>query len=215
MEWQIPAPLATAKASLVDGGSIALRRYGNPNGPRLVISHANGLSSDAYFPFWSLLMEQFDVILYDLRNHGVNPLGDLGYHNMAMMARDSRCITRAIDRHFGDRPKIGVFHSLSAGVAVLHAMEEDIYEALVLFEPVICPLGIEHRQVLREMARPMVEQTLQRQSRFSSWEELAQTYRRSRTFGRLSPGTTDLLARTTLRPSPRRHGIRALLPARL
>ena len=51
MDWQIPDPLATAKVPLVDGGSILLRRHGNPRGRRLLISHANGLSSDAYFPF--------------------------------------------------------------------------------------------------------------------------------------------------------------------
>lgn len=163
VQWRIPGPLATAKVTLVDGGTVALRRHGNPNGRRLVISHANGLSADAYFPFWSLLMERFDIILYDLRSHGANPPGDLIDHSVAMMALDNRRIVRAIDRHFGAKPKIGVFHSVSAAVAVLHA--------------------------------------LQRQSRFATWEELAQAYRRSKAFERVRPGVTDLLARTTLRPA--------------
>ena len=103
MEWEIPDPFATARVPLVDGGTVSLRRHGNPNGQRLVISHANGLSSDAYFPFWSLLAEQFDVILYDLRNHGANPIGDLIDHTVAMMAQDNRRIIRAIDQHFGGK----------------------------------------------------------------------------------------------------------------
>ena len=57
MQWRIPEPLATAEVPLVDGSTIVLRQHGNANGPRLVISHANGLSVDAYFPFWSLLSE--------------------------------------------------------------------------------------------------------------------------------------------------------------
>ena len=102
MEWQIPNPLATAKVPLVDGGTMLLRRHGNPCSRRLLISHANGLSSDASFPFWSLLAEQFDIILFDLRGHGANPSGELTDHNVAMTAQDSRRIVRAVDRHFGE-----------------------------------------------------------------------------------------------------------------
>ena len=202
MEWQIPDPLATAKVPLVDGGSIILRRHGNPGGKRLVISHANGLSSDTYLPFWSLLAGQFDLIVYDLRNHGANPLGALIDHNVAMMAQDDRYIVRAIDRHFGEKPKIGVFHSLSAAVAVLHAIEEDAYAALVLFDPAICPPGIGNarRERLRTMGQRMAEQASGRQSSFASWEELAAAYQRSKAFERVRPGVADLLARTTLRP---------------
>ena len=200
MQWRIPEPLATAKVLLVDGGTIALRRHGNPNGPRLVISHANGLSADAYYPFWSLLMEQFDLILHDLRCHGVNPPCELIDHSVAMMALDNRRIVRAIDQHFGEKPKVGVFHSLSAAAAVLHAVEEDAYAALVLFDPVICPPGIGRREKLRAMGQRMAEQALQRQSRFTRWEELAEAYQRSKAFERVRPGVADLLARTTLRP---------------
>ena len=212
MEWQIPEPLATAKVSLVDGGSVQLRRHGNPEGRRLVISHANGLSADAYFPFWSLLMESFDIILYDLRGHGTNPPGSLIDHSVAMMALDNRRIVRAIDRHFGDKPKIGVFHSVSAAVAVLHAIEEDAYAALVLFDPVICPPGIERREKLRAIGRRMAEQASLRQPRFASREELAQAYRRSKAFARLRPGVADLLARTTLRSVPGGEGFELCCP---
>lgn len=212
MEWQIPDPFATARVPLIDGGSIALRRHGNPNGPRLVISHANGLSSDAYFPFWSLLVEQYDVVVYDLRDHGVNPVGDLVEHNGIMMVQDSRRITRAIDRHFGKKPKVGVFHSLSAGVAFLHSVEEDAYEALVLFDPVICPPGIGRREKLRAMGQSMAKRARQRQSRFSGWEELAQSYRHAKEFQRIRPGVADLLARTTLRPASEGVGYELCCP---
>lgn len=200
MQWQVPQPTAAASVQLADGGTVELRRHGNPGGPRLVISHANGLSADAYFPFWSLLMERFDLVLYDLRGHGANLPGDLIDHTVAMMAQDKRRIVRAIDQHFGAKPKIGVFHSVSATAAVLHALEEDAYAALVLFDPVICPPGIGRREKIQALGRRMAEQALRRQSRFASPEELALAYRRSRAFGRVRPGVADLLARTTLRP---------------
>lgn len=204
MEWQVPDPLATAWVPLVDGGTSLLRRHGNPGGTRLVISHANGLSADAYLPFWSLLTERFDVVLYDLRNHGVNPLGDLIDHTVAMMAQDNRRIVRAIDRHFGEKPKVGVFHSLSAAVAVLHAIEEDAYAALVLFDPAICPPGIGNarRDRLRTLGQRMAAQASGRQPGFESLEKLASAYRRSKAFERLRPGVAELLALTTLRPVP-------------
>ena len=200
MEWQIPVPLATTRVPLVDGATVILRRHGNPNGPRLIFSHANGLSSDAYFPMWSRLVDDFDIILYDLRNHGVNPLGMRANHSGPMMALDSRCVVRAIDRHFGNKPKIGVFHSLSATVALLHAADEDAYEALVLFDPVICPPKSGRRERLRTLAGPMANRALRRQSRFPNWQELAQIYQHSKAFERLSPDALNLIAQTTLRP---------------
>lgn len=214
MEWQIPTPHAIAKVPLVDGGTILLRRHGNPDGRRLLISHANGLSSDAYFPFWSLLQERFDIILFDLRGHGASPSGELIDHNVAMMAQDSRRMVRAVDQHFGDKPRIGVFHSLSAAVAVLHAIEEDAFSALILFDPAICPSGIGNarRDRLRTMGQHMAAQALRRQARFKDWEELAGAYRRSKAFERIRPGVADLLARTTLRRMPGGTGFELCCP---
>ena len=203
MNWQVPEPLAAAPVGLVDGRTSLLRRHGHANGPRLVISHANGLSSDAYLPFWSLLADRFDLILYDLRGHGVNPSGELIDHNVGMMAQDNRRIVRAIDQYFGEKPRVGVFHSVSAAAAVLHAIEEDAYTALVLFDPAICPrrAGASRREKLRAMGQRMAEQALRRQPGFACWEDLAQAYRRSKAFERVRPGVPELLARTTLRPA--------------
>ncbi len=49
-----------------DGTNIVLRRHGNPRGPRLVLCHGNGLATDLYYPFWSLLADECDLIVYDL-----------------------------------------------------------------------------------------------------------------------------------------------------
>ena len=60
---------------MADGASITLRRHGNPTGPRIMFSHGNGLATDLYYPMWRLLMDRFDLVLWDLRNHGWNPVG--------------------------------------------------------------------------------------------------------------------------------------------
>ena len=65
--WEIPEPISTHEVRMDDGAVITLRRHGNPVGPRLVLSHGNGLAIDLYYPFWSLLTGEFDLIVYDLR----------------------------------------------------------------------------------------------------------------------------------------------------
>ena len=95
--------------------------------------------------FWSLLLPRFDLIGYDLRNHGRNPLGDLAAHHMPMMVWDNLRVVRAIDRYFGPKPKIGVYHSVSAAIAVFQAIEESSFTALVLFESAGVPSGTPRR----------------------------------------------------------------------
>ena len=102
-----------------DGTAIVLRRHGNPDGPRLVLSHGNGLAVDLYYPFWSLLADDFDLIVYDLRNHDWNEVGAIDKHNMPSFVDDHDRIMEAIDHQYGDKPKVGVFHSVSALISLL------------------------------------------------------------------------------------------------
>ena len=210
--WHVPEPLSTADVSLDDGTSIILRRHGNPEGPRLVLSHANGLSTDAYYPFWSLLADRFDLILYDFRNHGWNPAGPLEAHNIETFIEDMEQVVQAIDRHFGERPKIGVFHSMSAQVAVLHAARSGGFSALVLFDPFICPPGCapQHLRALEATMRQLADGARRRRRTFESEEAFAERIRTAPIFERLVPGAADLIARTTLRriPGDTAYGLR-------
>ena len=72
---QLSKPHCVVEVPIAGDASIFVRRHGNPDGPRLVLSHGNGLAADLYYPFWSLLEDRFDLILYDFRNHGWNSLG--------------------------------------------------------------------------------------------------------------------------------------------
>lgn len=186
-----------------DGAGIALRRHGNPDGARVVVSHANGLAADAYYPFWSLLTDRFDVVVYDFRNHGWNDVGAFDRHDIPTFVRDMAAVSRAIDRDFGAKPAIGVFHSLSGQTAAIEACSgAGSFAALVLFDPFICPQGChrDHAERLRRTMEVMAGAASRRRSSFESEAAFAERLRRSPAFGRLRPGAVELLAQTTLRP---------------
>lgn len=212
--WKVPEPQATAEVRMADGSRIVLRRHGNSSGPRLVVSHCNGFAADAYYPFWSLLTDRFDVVLFDLRNHGWNPVGDAEAHSVATFIDDHGHIAEAIDRHFGARPKIGVFHSVSAQSALIHASRESAYSALLLFDPVICPPGCRPEDVrkVETMLRHLGEGALRRRERFASPEEFMERVLRAPGFQLLCPGAPELVARTTLRQASNGDGYELRCP---
>lgn len=200
--WEVPKPVATAETRMADGARIVLRRHGNSSGPRLVLSHCNGFAADAYYPFWSLLTDRFDIVLFDLRNHGWNAVGDAEAHSIGAFIDDHRHIERAIDRHFGAKPKIGVFHSVSAQSALLHASRGSDYSALVLFDPVVCPPGCRQEDVrkVETVLRQLGEAALRRRERFSSRREFMDRVLRAPAFQLLCHGAPRLIAQATLRP---------------
>ena len=71
--FRVPEPSESFDAEMADGAIVRVRRHGNPDGPRLVMAHGNGFAIDAYYPFWRLLTERYDLAIYDQRNHGRKP----------------------------------------------------------------------------------------------------------------------------------------------
>ena len=133
--WQLPKPMSTHDVSLDEDTTVTLRRHGNPSGPRLVLSHGNGLAIDLYYPFWALLADDYDLIIYDLRNHGWNAANSAQNHNLPTLIRDHDVLMAAIDRHFGDKPRVGIFHSVSALATLLSPNDGADFAARILFDP--------------------------------------------------------------------------------
>ena len=200
--WEVPEPATVFEVRMNDGTPIAVRRHGNPVGSRLVLSHGNGLSIDAYYPFWSRFTERFDLFIYDIRSHGWNQIGDRRAHNVPTFVDDQECVVRYISRHFGEKPTIGVFHSLTALTALLQAVEEDRngFSALVLFDPPVCPPG-KFPQDMEAVGRRLGMIARRRQERFETPEEFAEHLSRGGMFDRVCTGVVDLFTRTTLRPA--------------
>ena len=206
--WEVPQPLSTCEVHLDDGSVTVLRRYGNVDGRRLILSHGNGLAIDLYYPFWSLLVDEFDLVLYDIRNHGWNSLGPIGQHNVPMFVADLHRILAAIDREFGAKPHIGVYHSLSALIALLSlssvvtarvSTEGPSFSDLVLFDP---PLFLpSNSEMFEEVAEALIRRTRKRTNQFRTPQEYAELLHYSPSFSRMVPGARELMAATTLRRS--------------
>jgi pimeloyl-ACP methyl ester carboxylesterase len=137
---EVPTPLRTIDAVMEDGAMVRVRQHGNPNGPRLALSHGNGLAIDGYLPFWELLRERYELILFDFRNHGQNPTHRLDHHNWPTFIRDLEHIFRLVQEQLGVKRTTGVFHSLSAVTAAMHTQSlGKRWDPLVLFDPPFYP----------------------------------------------------------------------------
>lgn len=185
---------------MADGAIIRLRQYGNASGPRLVLCHGNGFAIDAYFPFWRLLTDRFDVVLYDQRNHGQNPLHKIAAHRLDSFVSDMEEVFLGLGREFGDKPAIGVFHSISGVTAIRHALEYGRrWEALVLFDPALVPgPGRPMRDVGRKFELMLVDWAKKRPDCLSSLGEMAANFSKSKTLRRWVPGAYELMARSIL-----------------
>ena len=117
--WEIPEPRSVLDVRHDDRSITRVRRHGVPGGRRLLVGHGNGLAVDLYYPFWSRFLHDFDVFVYDLRNHGWNAVGPQGEHNIPNLVRDQEQVVEAVFARYGRTPTIGVFHSLSALTALL------------------------------------------------------------------------------------------------
>ena len=196
--WEVPQPLSTLDVPVDRDTVITLRRHGNPTGPRLVLSHGNGLAIDLYYPFWSLLTDDFDLIIYDLRNHGWNTTGTLEKHNLPTLVRDHDRVLEAIDHHYGQKPTIGVFHSISALAALLSPGNGSAYSALMLFDPPICKPGASYEEFDAAATRAAA-MARRRTALFPTRAAFADLLLFLPLFQRAVPGVCDLVAQTTLR----------------
>ena len=193
---QLPEPLSTHDVRLDAETVTTLRQHGNPSGPRLVISHGSGLAVDLYYPFWSLLADDFDLMVYDLRNHGWNSVGAQRDHNIPTLIHDHDVVLDSIDRVYGSKPTIGIFHSLATIVTLLSFSR--IYSALVLFDPPLTKPGASQIE-LHEAAERAAAMIRRRGHHFKKREDFIELLGIFPTFKRAVPGVHELMARTTLR----------------
>ena len=194
--WEVPAPLSTCDVDLDENTVTTVRRHGNPAGPRLVLSHGNGLAIDPYYPFWSMLTNDFDVMVFDIRNHGRNKVGAQQDHNIPTLISDHDLVLDAIAREYGEKPTVGVFHSLSALITLLSF--SDAFSALVLFDPPLCKPNASELEFIQSAER-MAAMIRNRAVRFKSEKQFAELLAIFPGFDRVVPGVRELMARSTLR----------------
>lgn len=203
MKFQLPEPVAVLDLATSDGATIRIRRHGNINGPRLVLSHGNGFAIDAYFPFWCRFLPDCDVIVFDQRNHGWNPRHHARGHTQQQMAEDLEVILRVITTQFGKRRTAGALHSLSTTVSLLHAMKYGFsWDSLILFDPPLAPPpGHPQHSIARNFELALHDWARQRRRTFQSADELAENFRSARRMRRWVPGGAELMAHAITRPA--------------
>ena len=163
----------------VGSAGLLVRRFESPGAPRLLLSHGNGFAIDGYRKFWELLQPDFELCMFDLRNHGRNACTPLAEHSLAAMARDHVDVQTAMSAAFGPRKTIGLFHSVSSIAAIRAAQEFALrWDALILFDPpLIAPSGNPLRDQNRKLDETLAGFARKRQHHFGATNELATQFR--------------------------------------
>ena len=185
-----------------DGAVFQIRRAGNPDGHRLVLSHGNGFAIDGYRVFWEPLLSDFELVLFDMRNHGRNEPVGADRHTYYQMARDLDVLFHEINSRLGKKRNVGIFHSMSARAAMKHAVQmEWVWDALVLFDPPnVPPPGHKHFESMRNFELKLSQWAVNREQSFSSPSELSEFWGGNRAQDRWHPQAREDMAQAVLRP---------------
>jgi pimeloyl-ACP methyl ester carboxylesterase len=204
MPFEIPAPSQTFEVALEDGASILMRRHGNPDGTRLLVTHGNGFAADAYFPYWRHLLPKYDVLVFDFRNHGRNVPVTPSNHNYTQLARDLEQVAQGIKAQLGAKKTVGIFHSMSGRTAMKHAIEIGWrWDAMMLFDPPnVPPPGHPQYEAMAAFESKLTQWAKNRRRRYASTDELRDEYLKGRPAQLWVEGAQDLMARSVLRQSP-------------
>ena len=195
-------PKRTFDVVLEDGANVIVRAYGH--GPRLIMSHGNGLAIDGYKPFWSLLVDRYEVVMFDFRHHGLSSPFTKQIENWPQFIRDFELIISKIQSELGPQEPVGVFHSMSAITSLLHASEYTVpWRAIVAFEPPVPP-RVDHKdyEPFFELHRQLAEGAARRRQAFASVDDLARSFGSRASFRRLTSERLYGLAASTLRFQP-------------
>lgn len=194
---------STFTISMEDGAAIIVRHYARPDATRLYISHGNGFAIDGYRVFWEPLLPDFDVVLFDMRNHGRNPSTGADGHNYLQMSRDLTTVHDAVEAHIGQQTRtIGVFHSMSSRAAMKNAVEiGSPFDGLVLFDPPsVPPIGHALYEPMRAFELKLTAWAAERPHEFASVGDLETAYAEARASAKWQPQARADMARAVLLP---------------
>lgn len=90
---------------------------------------------------------------------------------MQTLVDDSCRVLDAVSASFGAKPVVGVFHSLSAMIALMHEQQAPTFAALVLFDPPIYPPGADLGD-METVCQRLSGRARRRQAHFESPQDL-------------------------------------------
>ena len=217
-ELTLPAPLESFALEMADGAQILVRRHGVASARlRIFVSHGNGFAIDGYLRFWLPLCARYEVIVFDMRNHGRNTPRSAPNHDYAYMARDIAAVHDGVTARLGAKRSVGAFHSMSGRAAMrdaLHAAWR--WDGLVLFDPPdIPPEGHRLHAMMVRFEHRLAEWATARRYRFADPAALAAEYATGRAHAGWAPGSHLLMARSVLRRDAAEGGWTLVFPGAL
>ncbi len=197
----IPEPNETFTATMDDGAEIVVRHHAKPGKTRLFITHGNGFATDGYRVFWEPLLADYDVVLFDARNHGQNASTGADGHHYQQLAHDLSTIHASVTSKLGAAPSVGVFHSMTSRAGMKNAVElGSPYDACVFYDPPsVPPPGHAVFEAMRTFELKLVAWATERQQSYATPDELEAEYGATRASSKWLPEARADMARAVLR----------------
>lgn len=210
MPYEQPRPDRTLAVETAGGAEAAVRRYASDGPVRLFLSHGNGFAIDGYRHFWERLHPGFELIVFDQRNHGLNPPSPAEHHRYRYFAEDLEHVFTAVADRCPRKVNVGVFHSLSARAAMIQALESAwLWDALILFDPPTAPpfpSDLRDRSV--KYNRRLADWAMERQAVFDSITHVVDLYRDLPSTRNCTPESIEALAHAVVRRDGERWRLR-------
>lgn len=158
-----------------EGVQVARHRLaGSADLPPLLIAHATGFNAHCYVPVADALADRFDCHALDFRGHGDTAVDPAWAVDWRRFGDDAVAVAREVARA-GDL--VGFGHSMGGAALLMAAHREpDLFERLVLFEP------ISHQATTPALSRddmemlPIVRGARRRRRRFDSFDDAFLNY---------------------------------------
>ena len=101
-----------------DGTRLALRSWGQPGAPALLLVHGLGLSTESWGAVPERLSDRYRVVAYDLRGHAQSGDARSGGYGLDAHARDLDAVVSSVAADGG--PVVVAVHSLGGGILLAH-----------------------------------------------------------------------------------------------
>ncbi len=158
-----------------EGVDVALHHLtGSDWNAPILIAHATGFNAHCYTPLADALADRFDCRALDFRGHGVTPVDPDWEVDWRRFGDDALAAATALAPDGG---LVGFGHSMGGAALLMAARREpDLFDRLVLFEPIShgadakVPTGEEMWQL------PIVQSALRRRRVFPSFDAAYENY---------------------------------------
>ncbi|WP_258807093.1 alpha/beta fold hydrolase [Pseudidiomarina sp. CB1] len=113
------------------------QRFGNPNGPSLVLLHSSQSNTSQWRALIQQLQADYDIIGVDLLGYGKAPKADVEQVEAFRFSDEVPRIVEGVQALVGTEPLILIGHSYGGALALKLALEKLLnVQALAVFEPV-------------------------------------------------------------------------------